>query len=301
METLYHKPVMVTECLDSLNIKAEGVYVDATYGGGGHSRAILERLNCNGRLYAFDQDADALANAPKDDRINVIHTNFRHIKSFLRLEKVSAIDGILADLGISSHQIDEAKRGFSTRSDGALDMRMDQRQETTAKEIVNGYDESELQQILKLYGELPNASQIARAICETRKKNEIATTAELCDAVRHHLPKGFENKYLAMIFQAIRIEVNGELDALKEMLVQAAELLNIGGRLVVISYHSLEDRIVKNFIKTGNFEGVLKKDFYGNPIAPMKAVTRKVCRPTSEEIQENNRARSAKMRVAEKI
>ena len=246
METLYHKPVMVTECLDGLKIKAGGVYVDATYGGGGHSRAILEQLDGEGRLYGFDQDADAVANALEDNRVKVIHANFRHIKSFLRLEGVRKVDGILADLGISSHQIDEAGRGFSTRADGELDMRMDRRQETSAKEIVNGYDEGELRQLLKMYGELPNAAQVAKAICEARKKDEIVTTSELCEAVKHHLPKGFENKYLAMIFQAIRIEVNGELEALKAMLEQSAELLNEGGRLVVISYHSLEDRLVKN-------------------------------------------------------
>lgn len=300
MEIQYHKPVMVAECLDGLNIKAGGVYVDATYGGGGHSRAILDCLDDNGRLYAFDQDSDAMANAPKDERVKVIHANFRNIKSFLRLEGVKDVDGILADLGISSHQIDEADRGFSTRANGKLDMRMDRRQEVSAKDIVNDYDESELKRLLKLYGELPNAAQLARAICETRKKREISTTSELCDAVRHHLPKGCENKYLAMIFQAIRIEVNGELDALKAMLEQSTGLLKERGRLVVISYHSLEDRLVKNFIRAGNFEGEIKKDFYGNPIVPFKPVKRKVCIPTDTEIQENNRARSAKLRIAEK-
>ncbi len=301
MERQYHKPVMVSECLEGLNVKANGIYVDATHGGGGHSRAILEKLDSDGRLYAFDQDADALANAPDDARVKVIHANFRSMKSYLRLEGVRAVDGILADLGVSSHQIDEASRGFSTRTDGILDMRMDQRQETSAKEIVNGYDESELRQLLRMYGELPNATQIARAICENRKNGEIATTSDLCNAVKRHLPKGYENKYLAMIFQAIRIEVNGELDALKAMLEQATGLLNEGGRLVVISYHSLEDRLVKNFIKSGNFEGEIKKDFYGNPIVPLKAVNRKVGMPTDEEVMENSRARSAKLRVAEKI
>ena len=300
-EKVYHKPVLLEESIAGLDIKAGGVYVDATYGGGGHSRAIAQRLSAEGRLFAFDQDADALANAPQDARVKVIHGNFSHVKSYLRLEGVREVDGILADLGISSHQIDAPWRGFSTRSEGRLDMRMDVRQETTAADIVNTYEEEELKKILRLYGELPNAGQMARSIVEARKGGEIKTTGELCEAVRRHLPKGYENKYLAMLFQAIRIEVNGELEALKALLTQSAELLKAGGRLAVISYHSLEDRLVKNYIKTGNFEGEVKKDFYGNPIAPFKAVNRKVITPTEAELQENNRSRSAKMRVGEKV
>lgn len=222
-----------------MNIKPEGIYVDVTYGGGGHSRAIVSRLGENGRLYAFDQDADAIANVTDDPRVKVIRANFRDMKAFLRLEGVRAVDGILADLGISSHQIDSPSRGFSTRSEGKLDMRMDVRQELTAADVVNGYEEDELKRIFKLYGELPNAMQMARAIGEARKERTIETTADLCDAVRRHLPKGYENKYLAMLFQAIRIEVNGELEALKAMLTQSSDLLKEGGRLVVISYHSL--------------------------------------------------------------
>lgn len=301
MTEIYHKPVLLTECIEGLNIKPDGVYVDATYGGGGHSRAIVQHLSEAGRLFAFDQDADALNNAPEDARVKVIHGNFSHIKAYLRLEGVREVDGILADLGISSHQIDAPWRGFSTRSDGQLDMRMDVRQETTAADVVNTYDEEDLHRVLKLYGELPNARQMAHEIVEARKGGEIKTTGELCEAVRRHLPKGYENKYLAMLFQAIRIEVNGELEALKALLSQSVELLKEGGRLAVISYHSLEDRLVKNFIKSGNFEGEVKKDFYGNPITPFKAVNRKVITPSETELQDNNRSRSAKLRVGERV
>lgn len=301
MAAVYHNPVMVSECLDGLAVKAGGVYVDATYGGGGHSRAIISRLGDDGRLYAFDQDADALGNAIDDSRVKLIHANFRHIKAFLRLESVTGVDGIMADLGVSSHQIDVPERGFSTRMDGELDMRMDCSQELTAKEVVNCYDETELARIMKMYGELPNARQVAHSICEARKASGLERTSNLVDAVRRHLPRGYENKYLAMIFQAIRIEVNGELEALKSMLEQSVELLKAGGRLVVISYHSLEDRLVKNYIKTGNFDGEIVKDFYGNVIAPLRAVGRKVIVPSVEEIQGNSRARSAKLRIAEKV
>ena len=301
MTTEYHNPVLLEECLEGLNIKPEGIYVDVTYGGGGHSRAIVSRLGENGRLYAFDQDADAIANVTDDPRVKVIRANFRDMKAFLRLEGVRAVDGVLADLGISSHQIDSPSRGFSTRSEGKLDMRMDVRQELTAADVVNGYEEVELKRIFKLYGELPNAMQMARAIGEARKERTIETTADLCDAVRRHLPKGYENKYLAMLFQAIRIEVNGELEALKAMLTQSSDLLKEGGRLAVISYHSLEDRLVKNFIKSGNFEGEIEKDFYGNPKTPFKAVNRKVITPSEEELQMNNRSRSAKLRVGERV
>ncbi len=296
----YHLPVMRNECIDALNINPHGVYVDATFGGGGHSRAIMDHLADDGRLLAFDQDADALANAIGDSRFVLIHENFRHLKSFLRLNGVRRIDGLLADLGVSSHQFDEADRGFSTRFDGVLDMRMNQRQETTAQDLVNSADEQELTRLLRLYGELPNAYAMAKAICRYREEQPIVTTFDLRQAVSRHLPRGQENKFLAMLFQALRIEVNGELEALMALLQQSVELLNPGGRLVVMSYHSLEDRLVKNFIKTGNFEGELKKDFYGNPLVPLKAVSRKAITASEQELQINNRARSAKLRVAEK-
>ncbi len=297
----YHLPVMLNECIEGLNLRPDGTYVDVTYGGGGHSRAIMQRLGAEGRLLAFDQDADALANAIDDSRFTLIHENFRYLKNYLRLYGVRKVDGILADLGVSSHQFDVAERGFSTRFDGNLDLRMDQRQETTARDVVNNASEKELTQLLRLYGELPNAYQMAKAIVAARAEKAIETTFDLREAVGRHLPRGMENKYLAMLFQALRIEVNGELDALQAMLQQAAELLNPGGRVVVMSYHSLEDRLVKNFFKTGNFEGVLEKDFYGNPIVPLKVVTRKAVTASEEELQRNNRARSAKLRVAEKV
>ncbi|MBR3412473.1 MAG: 16S rRNA (cytosine(1402)-N(4))-methyltransferase RsmH [Bacteroidales bacterium] len=296
----YHLSVMLNECIEGLNIRTEGTYVDATFGGGGHSRAVLSHLGDGGRLLAFDQDADAQANAIDDPRFTLLHENFRYMKSFLRLHGVRSVDGILADLGVSSHQFDVAERGFSTRLEGELDLRMDRRQELTAKDIVNSADVEELTRLLRLYGELPNAYQMAKAIVAARALKAIETTFDLCEAVSRHLPRGMENRYLAMLFQALRIEVNGELEALKAMLQQAVELLNPGGRLVVMSYHSLEDRLVKNFFKTGNFEGELKKDFYGNPLVPLKLVTRKAVTAGEEELQRNPRSRSAKLRVAEK-
>lgn len=296
----YHLPVMLNECIEGLNIRPNGTYVDVTFGGGGHSRAIMERLGAEGRLIGFDQDADATANAIEDGRFTLVNENFRYMKSFLRLHGVREADGILADLGVSSHQFDVAERGFSTRLDGALDLRMDRRQELTARDLVNNADEQELARLLRLYGELPNAYQMAKAICKARTEKAIETTFDLREAVSRHLPRGMENKYLAMLFQALRIEVNGELEALRAMLQQAVEILKPGGRLVVMSYHSLEDRLVKNFFKTGNFEGELKKDFYGNPIVPLKLVTRKAVTASEEELQRNNRARSAKLRVAER-
>ena len=296
----YHLSVMLNESIEGLNIRTEGTYVDATFGGGGHSRAILSRLGDGGRLLAFDQDADAQANAIDDPRFTLLHENFRYMKSFLRLHGGRSVDGILADLGVSSHQFDVAERGFSTRLEGELDLRMDRRQELTAKDIVNSADVEELTRLLRLYGELPNAYQMAKAIVAARALKAIETTFDLREAVSHHLPRGMENKYLAMLFQALRIEVNGELEALKAMLQQAVELLNPGGRLVVMSYHSLEDRLVKNFFKAGNFEGELKKDFYGNPLVPLKLVTRKAVTASEEELQRNPRSRSAKLRVAEK-
>lgn len=299
--TAYHLPVMLEECMDGLNIRPEGVYVDVTFGGGGHSKAILSRLNEDGRLYAFDQDADAAANAIDDPRFRLIRENFKYMKSFLRLEGVRRVDGVLADLGVSSHQFDAAERGFSTRMDGPLDLRMDRRQENTAADIVNNAPEEELQRLMALYGELPNARSVARAIVTSRNKESIETTMQLRHAVEHTLPRNYENKYLAMIFQALRIEVNGELEALRMMLEQATELLVSGGRLCVMSYHSLEDRIVKNYIKSGNIDGIIEKDFFGNPNVPLRAVAHKAIRPTEAELNNNNRSRSAKLRVAEKI
>ena len=306
-ERTYHVPVMLDECLEGLNIRPDGVYVDVTFGGGGHSRAILQRLGPDGRLYAFDRDGDAARNVIDDERFCLIGENFCHLKRFLRLYGVRRIDGLLADLGVSSHQLDEGERGFSTRMDGPLDLRMDRREGTTAADLVNSASEEELERTLRLYGELPNARQMARAIvkwraveAESGKASGIRTTGDLKMAVEHLLPRGRENKTLAMLFQALRIEVNGELEALRQMLEQAVELLNPGGRLCVMSYHSLEDRLVKNFFRAGNFDGEVEKDFYGVPQVELKLVSRKPITASDEELQRNNRARSAKLRVAEK-
>ncbi len=296
----YHLPVMLKECLDGLNIRPDGIYVDVTFGGGGHSRGILQQLGENGHLYAFDQDADALANSIDDPRFTLINENFKHLKNFLRLYGVRHVDGLLADLGVSSHQFDVAERGFSTRFDGPLDLRMDRRNGMTAADLVNNVDEEELSRILALYGELPHAKTWAHAIVTHRNTNAITTTAQLREAVAHLLPRGRENKTLAMLFQSLRIEVNGELEALQQMLVQATELLNPGGRICVMTYHSLEDRLVKNYFKSGNFEGAIEKDFYGNPLTSLTVVTRKPVTASEEELNHNNRARSAKLRIAEK-
>lgn len=298
--TRYHIPVMLNECIEGLNVRPDGTYVDVTFGGGGHSRAILEHLGDDGRLLAFDRDSDAIGNGIDDKRLTLIHEDFRHLKSFLRLYGVRHIDGLIADLGISSHQIDAPERGFSTRADGPLDLRMDRRESTTAADIVNSAEEGELERLLRLYGELPNSRQLAHSIVVARKDNAIETTLQLKAAVASHLPRNRENKMLAMIFQALRIEVNGELEALRQMLTQACELLDKGGRLCVMSYHSLEDRLVKNFIRAGNFEGEIEKDFYGNPLVPLKAVTHGAKTASEEELALNNRARSARLRIAER-
>ncbi len=303
MSSDYHSPVMLQEAIEGLSIRKDGTYVDVTFGGGGHSRAILAALGPEGRLYSFDQDEDAKEQSRAlegDARFTFINENFRHLKAFLRLHGVRQIDGLLADLGVSSHQFDVAERGFSTRFDGALDLRMDRRNPVTAADLVNSADEESLARLLRLYGELPNARQMAHAIVKARSQQPIATTMQLRDAVSHHLPRGMENKYLAMLFQALRIEVNGELDALKAMLEQAADLLAPEGRLVVISYHSLEDRLVKNFMKTGNFEGEVEKDFYGNPLSRMQMVSRGAVKAADEEVAVNNRARSARLRVGKR-
>lgn len=296
----YHLPVLMEQSIEGLAVNPQGTYVDVTFGGGGHSRAILQELGSEGRLLAFDRDADALANTIDDPRFTLIHEDFRYIKNFLRLNGINRVDGILADLGVSSHQFDEAGRGFSTRFDAELDLRMDRRQTTTAKDIVNTASEEELRGILHNYGELPNANRMARAIVSARAESPILTTFDLKKALESNIPRNQENKFYAMVFQALRIEVNGELEALKAMLTQAVEILNPGGRLVVISYHSLEDRLVKNIIKTGNFEGEVKKDFYGNLLSPLKPITRKPVVADAEELMDNPRSRSAKLRVAEK-
>ena len=308
MTNEYHKPVMLSESIDGLSLRPEGTYVDATFGGGGHSRAIIERLGSDGRLVAFDQDEDAAKRVEvgewkveSEATFTFIHENFRYLKNYLRLYGVRQVDGILADLGVSSHQFDVAERGFSTRYDGALDLRMDRRNDVTGADLVNSFGEEELARLLKLYGELPNANQMARAIVKWRAERGIETTTDLKEAVSHHLPRGMENKYLAMLFQALRIEVNGELEALKELLQQAVDVLPAGGRLVVISYHSLEDRLVKNFMKSGNFDGEVKKDFYGNVLSPLKMVSRGAIKASEEEVMSNSRARSARLRVAERI
>ena len=296
----YHNPVLLSECLDGLNINPNGTYVDVTFGGGGHSRAIVSMLN-EGHLYAFDQDDEALKNDFDDTRFTLINTNFRYLKSSLRMYGVKEIDGLLADLGVSSHQFDVPDRGFSTRFQADLDMRMDQRSDLNAYEVINEYDEADLRNILKFYGELKRSGTIARVICEARLNKPIATVNELKELLRPIMPAMLENKFFAQVFQAIRIEVNDELNVLKEMLMQAQEMLKIGGRLVVISYHSLEDRLVKNLIQKGNFEGELEQDFYGNKLLSFKKISRKPILPTELEIKKNNRARSAKLRVAEKI
>lgn len=293
----YHSPVLLKESVDALNIKEDGVYVDVTFGGGGHSREILSRLGEKGKLFAFDQDPDAQQNKIDDPRFVLIGENFRFISRFLRFYGVRKVDGVLADLGVSSHQFDEAERGFSTRFDADLDMRMDQKSELSGKKIINTYTEEDLADVLFLYGELRNARTLAKTIVEAREDREINTSFELKEVLQRFLPKAKEHKILAQIFQAIRIEVNQELEVLKEFLQQIPGLLNEDGRLSVISYHSLEDRLVKRFIRTGLFSGEPEKDFYGNTNVPLKKVGKMIV-PTKEEIKENNRARSAKLRIA---
>jgi 16S rRNA (cytosine1402-N4)-methyltransferase len=295
---MYHKPVLLIQCLDLLCIKPGGVYVDATFGGGGHSGEILKRLD-NGKLIAFDQDEDALRNKPDDPRLILVNHNFRFLRNFLRLYKMVPVDGILADLGVSSHQIDVPERGFSTRSDGELDMRMDRRKPLTARTIINTWQEDKLIGIFRLYGEIRNARKLASRIVSARKESEIVTTSGLVAVTRACAEKGRENKYLAQVFQALRIVVNQELEALLELLKQSTEVLKPKGRIAVISYHSLEDKLVKNYFRSGNSEGELKKDFYGNIISPFTVITRKAVVPDETETAGNNRARSARLRVAE--
>ncbi|WGD35325.1 16S rRNA (cytosine(1402)-N(4))-methyltransferase RsmH [Olleya sp. YS] len=298
--TAYHNPVLLHETVDGLAIKKDGVYVDVTFGGGGHSQEILNRLGENGKLYAFDQDKDALENAIDDPRFTLIHENFRYIKRFLRFHGVKEVDGVLADFGVSSHQFDVAERGFSTRFEANLDMRMNQNSQLSAYHVVNEYEEEQLRQVLSQYGELRAAPAMARLIVEHRKNEVIKTSEQLKKVLQKFLAPKHENKILAQIYQAIRIEVNQEIEALKEFLQQTPEILKPKGRLSLISYHSLEDRLVKRFIRNGLFEGEPERDVFGHFEVPLKKVGGLIV-PTKEEIKLNNRARSAKLRIAEKL
>ena len=296
----YHEAVLLKESIAGLRIDPNGTYVDVTFGGGGHSKSILEKLD-KGTLFAFDQDADAQKNSIDDNRFVLINQNFRFMQKFLRLEGVLKVDGILADLGVSSYQFDTAERGFSIREEGELDMRMNITQELSAKQVVNEYELDDLCRIFREYGELKNAFSISKSILLAREEGEILTTEDLKNAVKKHIPQHKSNKILAQLFQAIRIEVNDELKALKEMLLQSVDLLKTGGRLSVISYHSLEDRLVKNLIKSGNFKGDIEKDFYGVPNLILKAISKKPITASQEELESNPRSRSAKLRVSEKL
>jgi 16S rRNA (cytosine1402-N4)-methyltransferase len=291
---------MLNECIEGLNIRPDGTYVDVTFGGGGHSREILKHLAEYGKLLAFDQDADAKQNLIDDKRFVFVDQNFRYLKNFSRLYDAIPVDGILADLGVSSYQFDQAERGFSIRFDAELDMRMNQQATLSAKEVVNTYPEAELHRIFGIYGEIQNAKSLANTIITARLNAPIVTVADLKNAISNRIPRGKENKYLAQVFQALRIEVNQELEALKDFLIQSAEVLVSGGRLVVMSYHSLEDRLVKNFIAKGKFSGEVEKDLYGNSNKPFDAVSRGAITASAEEIINNNRARSAKLRIAVK-
>jgi 16S rRNA (cytosine1402-N4)-methyltransferase len=295
----YHNPVLLKETVDGLNIDPNGVYVDVTFGGGGHSKEILSRLGANGKLFAFDQDEDAWENAIDDERFTLIKENFRYIKRFLRFYGVKSVDGILADLGVSSHQFDVPERGFSTRFDADLDMRMSKKNDLNAYKIINEYDEANLKRVFLDYGELKNSAAIARVIIESREQSVIHTTDQLKVVLGRFLPEKVKNKVLAQMYQAIRIEVNQEMDVLKEFLEQSLEVLKPEGRLSVISYHSLEDRLVKRFMKNGMFEGEPERDFFGNFSVPFTTIGKLII-PSDEEIKINNRARSAKLRIAAK-
>ena len=295
----YHKTVLLKESIEGLDIKPEGIYVDVTFGGGGHSREILKRLK-KGKLIAFDQDEDAIVNSIDDERFSLVNANFRFMKNFLLFHLAYPVDGIIADLGISSHQIDNPERGFSIRFDTDLDLRMDRKNVQSAKSLLAEYSAEELSRIFFEYGELNRAKQIANTIVRERKIKEIKTTEDLKNILGQFAERGKENKFYSQVFQALRIEINSEIEALKEFLLQSKEAIKDNGRLVVISYHSLEDRLVKNFMKSGNFEGVVEKDFYGNERSPMKMITKRPITPDPEEINDNNRARSAKLRIAVK-
>lgn len=299
-ETIYHTPVLLQESIDGLDIKANGIYLDLTFGGGGHSKEILKHIE-SGHLYGVDQDADAIKNIPDTPNFTFIKSNFRHIANFMDYHNVEGVDGILGDLGVSSHHFDEAERGFSIRFNGPLDMRMNQKSELTAEKILNEYDEQQLSNIFFHYGEIKNARKLAAKVCYRRQNTPLKNINDFIQIAKECTPPKIENKYLSKAFQAIRIEVNQELEVLKEALTASLEVLKPGGRLVVITYHSLEDRLVKNFFKTGNFEGKIEKDFYGAITSPFNIINRKVIIPTQEELERNPRSRSAKLRIAEKL
>ncbi len=300
-EVCYHIPVMLNECMEGLAIKPDGVYVDVTFGGGGHSKEILSRLGKKGTLYGFDQDADAENNIPEDDRFVFVRSNFRYLSNFMRFHGETEIDGLLADLGVSSHHFDDKDRGFSFRFQGMLDMRMNTRAGKTAADILNTYPEEALSTLFYLYGELKNSRKLASVIVKARETKPLETTDEFLALITPYIGKDKEKKMLAQVFQALRIEVNDEMRALREMLQQAMRLLKPGGRLVVMTYHSLEDRLVKNFFKSGNFEGTISQDFFGNIQSPFRLINNKVITPSSEEVEVNPRSRSAKLRIAEKL
>ena len=300
-EVCYHIPVMLNECMEGLAIKPDGVYVDVTFGGGGHSREILSRLSEKGTLYGFDQDADAENNIPEDDRFVFVRSNFRYLSNFMRFHGETEIDGLLADLGVSSHHFDDKDRGFSFRFQGMLDMRMNTRAGKTAADILNTYTEEALSTLFYLYGELKNSRKLASVIVKARETKPLETTDEFLALITPYIGKDKEKKMLAQVFQALRIEVNDEMRALREMLQQAMRLLKPGGCLVVMTYHSLEDRLVKNFFKSGNFEGTISQDFFGNIQSPFRLINNKVITPSSEEVEVNPRSRSAKLRIAEKL
>jgi 16S rRNA (cytosine1402-N4)-methyltransferase len=296
----YHIPALLDESIAGLNLRPDGIYVDVTYGGGGHSAAILKQLT-TGRLIAFDQDPDAAVNVISDERLTFLNQNFRYLKNNLRYLGINAIDGLIADLGVSFHQFDSQERGFSFRNDAELDMRMNRQAPVKASDILRTYDEQQLAEIFYHYGELTNSRKLAASIVRAREKSPVVTVSDLVSALAGLIPKAQENKFFARLFQSLRIEVNHEMDALQEMLQQALQVLNPGGRLVVITYHSLEDRLVKYFMRTGNFEGMSEKDFYGNQVVPFRQLNRKVIVPSDEETKKNSRARSARLRIAEKI
>ena len=299
--TVYHIPALLKETIEGLSINPDGVYVDVTFGGGGHSRAVMERLGKSGHLYGFDQDMDAYANRIDDDRFTFVHSNFRYLQNFIRYYGVEKVDGIVADLGVSFHHFDDSSRGFSFRFDGELDMRMNRTAGRTAKDIIASYSEEQLADLLYLYGELKSSRKMASAIVRARSKETITTTEQLCAVIRPFIKPAQEKKELAQVFQALRIEVNDEMSALKQLLTGAQRVLRPGGRICVITYHSLEDRIVKRFFKTGNIEGKVEKDLFGQFKAPFKLVNNKVIVPSDEEIERNPRSRSAKLRIAEAI
>jgi len=297
---MYHRPVLLEESLNGLNIQRGGTYIDFTYGGGSHSKAILERLG-EGRLIAFDQDPDAEKNMVRDERLLFVRGNFRYVRNYLRYYGIKSIHGALADLGVSSHHFDEAERGFSFRFDSKIDMRMNPEAAKSAMDILNQYPEEDLKTLFSRYGELKNSGRLARAVCSTRRVNKIITTGQFVEAIQDCIPGRGEQKYLAKVFQALRIEVNDELESLKQMLEQTVCFMNRGARLVILSYHSLEDRLVKHFFRTGNIEGTIEKDFYGNVVSPLRQVNRNIIQPGFEETEQNPRARSAKLRIAEKL